>query len=307
MIIDTHTHIWRNPDELGPQLSSQMRYHAGEPFDQLDAGPAAHELAMGPVSMAFVLGYRSRLLGAHVPNDLIASHVRHFPERLVGIGSIDPMTDGYLDELAKLPTIGLAGVAVSPSEQGFHPAHTRAMRLYEKCQATGMPVIFHQAGPFAAPDARLEFAQPWMLDEIARSFPTLKLLITHCGHPFTDQVLILLGKHRNVFAELSGIAARPWQLYNVLLMAHQMNVTDRLLFGSNFPHLSPQQAIEAIYSLNLFTHGTGLTPVPRERLRSIIERDALACLGLRRPPAIPNTPSARPASSPLAQPQGAIK
>jgi predicted TIM-barrel fold metal-dependent hydrolase len=287
MIIDTHTHIWRNPDELGVQLSSQMRLHAGEPFDQLDASPTAHEPAMVPVSMALVLGYRSRLIGANVPNDLISHYVRTWPEKLIGIGAIDPMADGYLDELAALPSMGLAGVVVSPSEQGFHPSHTRAMRLYDKCQTMGLPIVFHQASPFAAADARMEYSQPWMLDEVAREFPNLRLLITHCGHPFVEQTLTLLGKHRNVYAELSGVASRPWQLYNVLLMAHQMNVTDRLLFGSNFPHLTPQQAIEAIYSLNLFTQGTGLTSVPREKLRSIVERDALACLGLRRGPATP--------------------
>ena len=39
----------------------------------------------------------------------------------------------------------------------------------------------------------------------------------------------------------------------------------------------------SIYSINTFTQGTPLPSIPREQLRSIVERDALACLGIREP------------------------
>jgi len=283
MIVDTHTHLWQSLDQLGPQISAHLRERSADSWDQYDAGPQAHEAAMAPVDAAFVLGFRSAHLGARVPNELISEYVSTRPETLVGFAGIDPMTDDSLEELERLEELNLNGVVLSPAEQGCHPTHTRAMRLYERCQAKGLPVLIHQGMPLAR-DAMLEYAQPYLFDEVARSFPELKLLLADVGYPWTDQTLVLVGKHRNVYAELSGFVTRPWQLYNLLLQAHQLEVTDRLLLGSNFPHTIPQRAISAMYSLNQFTQGTGLTSVPREKLRAIVERDALQCLGLKRGP-----------------------
>jgi hypothetical protein len=38
--------------------------------------------------------------------------------------------------------------------------------------------------------------------------------------------------------------------------------------------------IEALYSINHLVHGTNLPAIPREELRSVVERDALRLLGI---------------------------
>ena len=43
---------------------------------------------------------------------------------------------------------------------------------------------------------------------------------------------------------------------------------------------TPQQAIESLYSVNVSIKGTPLPPIPRARVKEIVERDALACLGI---------------------------
>ncbi len=55
---------------------------------------------------------------------------------------------------------------------------------------------------------------------------------------------------------------------------------DKLLFGSDFPYTVASECIEALYSINQIAQGTNLPVVPREALRGIVERDALALLGL---------------------------
>jgi predicted TIM-barrel fold metal-dependent hydrolase len=126
----------------------------------------------------------------------------------------------------------------------------------------------------------LEFAQPMLLDAVARDFPELRILLTHLGHPFTEQALVLIGKHANIFTEVSGLSLRPRQLHQALLMAHEMGVTDKILFGSDFPRQTPRSAVEAMYSLTPLAQGAGVATVPREALRGIVERDAFAALGL---------------------------
>jgi hypothetical protein len=158
------------------------------------------------------------------------------------------------------------------------------MALYERCEAMGVPVFVHPETHLGA-TTQLQFGLPYLFDEVARTFPNLKLVIAQVGHPWVDQALTLIAKHPNVYADLSDLALRPWQLYNVLLLAYQQDVCSKLLFGSDYPFSTPQQAIVTIYSVNTFTQGTHLPSVPREQLRSIVERDAFACLGLTAPTA----------------------
>jgi len=311
MIVDTLTHVWQSVDQLGPQISAQLRARFGGPTERLDATPTTHLDATECTDIAFVLGYRSVHLHASVPARFVSAYISQRPDRLIGFAGIDPLEDGYLDQVAQLRSLRLDGVVISPAEQGYHPCHSAAMALYEKCQSMNLPIIVLQGGHRCVRDSMLEYAQPHLLDEVARSFPQLRLLIAHCGFPWTDQTLALIGKHRNVYAELSGVSAEPWLLYNVLLRGMHMGVLDRLLFGSDFPHQRPEQVIEVIYSLNHLTQGTAMHGVPRERLRTIVERDALAALGLKRssspaaPPADPPPASEpEPAPAPVTERQG---
>jgi len=95
-----------------------------------------------------------------------------------------------------------------------------------------------------------------------------------------EETICLLGKHANVYADVSGLLMRPWQAYNALVSAHQHHVIDKLLFGSDFPHTSVAECIESLYSVNKLAQGTSLPVVPREDLRGIVEREALPLLGL---------------------------
>jgi predicted TIM-barrel fold metal-dependent hydrolase len=151
------------------------------------------------------------------------------------------------------------------------------MRLYEACAEEGMPVFVLRGAPFSS-SAMLEFGRPSAWDEVARSFPTLPIVIGELGYPWIDEALVLVGKHENVWAELSGIASRPWQLYNALQTALGLGVMEKILFASGFPYELPARAIENLYSLNAMSHGTQLPSIPRSQLQALVERDSLRAL-----------------------------
>jgi predicted TIM-barrel fold metal-dependent hydrolase len=106
------------------------------------------------------------------------------------------------------------------------------------------------------------------------------MIIAQLGQPWTDETIIMLGKHPHVYADVSGLLSRPWQAYNALVSAYQAGVIDKLLFGSDFPYTNATECIEALYSINQIAQGTNLPVIPREMLRGIVERDALTLLGL---------------------------
>lgn len=279
MIIDVHTHVWTNLDQLGEEAARRLRRYRLEHWGQFDASPSAHERAMDCVDGAILIGFRSARLGACIPNEFIADVVARGMGRLIGVAGIDPLEPSALTQVRQAIDLGLSGVAVAPACQGFHPAHSAAMKLYERCVRDSLP-LFVSLETKSAPSAQMEFARPAMWDEVARALPELTIIIGRLGQPWVEETLVLLGKHEHVWSDVAGIVSRPWQLYHALLSAQQSGVIDKLLFGSGFPDETPSKAIESLYRVNSFSNATQFPSVPRTQLRSIVERDVAACLGL---------------------------
>lgn len=279
MIIDMNTRIWTNLDQLGQEAASRIRKQQPERWGQFDASLAAHERAMTCVDGALIFGYRSILQDAQIPNELVAEVVSKDPRRRIGVAGIDPMSPDALDQLDSAVGLGLQGVAISPSTQGFHPSHSAAMRIYDRCVELSLPLFITMHEPLT-PDSVLEFARPLLWDEVARNFPTLPMVISQLGHPWIDEAIMVLSKHEHLYADISGVASRPWQLYNALLSATSYRVMDKLLFGSGFPFDIPEKVIESLYSINTFGKGNQLPSIPRAQIRGIVERDSLNCLGI---------------------------
>lgn len=282
MTIDLHTRLWTSTDQFGPSVAEQMRRRKIDPWEDHTADPDEHAQAMLPVDAAVLLGFESKLLGGAIPHEQIAGYVQRHPDRLFGFAGIDPKADTEpTRSLEQAIRLGLVGVTVNPAAAGFHPTDTRAMSLFEACQHHKMPVLI-ECGTVMAREARMEFARPALFDEAIREFPDLKIVLGTFGDPWVDEGVALLAKHPNVYADISGLTARPWQLFNALLTAHQLGTIEQVLFGSNFPYVLPEQAIKTIYSVNTLTQGTQLPSVPREQLRSVVERDTIQVLGLKR-------------------------
>jgi len=291
MIVDCHTHIWQSPDQLGqlelgnPPRSPRSRPTRVSAVQSLwrhvpAADPEHHWAQSSTVDKSIVLGFKSRYLHAEIPNQFVSDYVQRFPQKLIGFAGVDPTEDTALDEVhTAKEDLRLQGLTISPANQDFHPADSRAMDLYAQAELLGMPVLFHPSGQFSE-KSKLEFGRPYLLDEVARSFPKLRIIIAQLGQPWIDETICLLGKHGNVYADVSGLLSRTWHAYTALVSAYQNGVIDKLLFGSDFPYTSAIECIEALYSINQLAQGTNLPLVPREALRGIVERDALSLLGL---------------------------
>ncbi len=291
MIVDCHTHVWQSPEQLGQLDLGDLPRPRRPRIARAPVAPAAwraqpsadpehHWAQSALVDKSIVLGFKSRYLHAEIPNAYVADYVNKFPQKLIGFAGIDPTEGSAVQDVRIAKTeLQLRGVTLSPANQDFHPADTRAMRVYAEAEERGMPILFHGASQFTE-QSKMEFGRPCLLDEVARTFPKLRIIIAQLGQPWVDETICLLSKHANVFADISGMLGRKWQAYNALVAAHQSGVIDRLLFGSDFPYTNAGKCIEALYSINQMAQGTNLPIVPREALRGIVERDTLSLLGL---------------------------
>ncbi len=286
MIVDCFTHTWESADQLGRCVPPRGD-RVGAQQDTVgphSAGPTRHLAAAEPVDTTIVHGFKAHYLEADIPNDLIASYVSRNPGRLIGFAGIDPSSPKEAGaELRRAhDELSMPGVTVAPAAQDFHPSNSRAMLVYAEAAELGMPILFH-TGVYLTSATKLEYARPILLDEVARELPDLKIIIAHLGHPWVSETVVLLAKHKNVFAETSRLLNQPWQAYHALVTASQYGVMDKLLFGSGFPGTAASYCIEALYSINHLCHGTNLPTIPREQLRGIVERDTLSLLGIPDP------------------------
>ena len=216
-------------------------------------------------------------------NKKVSDYVGKHKEKMIGFAVVEPTEDkiSVKNLSASMDKLGLKGTVLYCSRCGFHPAHSRAMKFYESAQELGIPVFFHNSGALG-PQAVLDYAQPHLLDEVAREFGALKIVIGTMGAPFVEQTLSMVAKHENVYADLTIKPSNVWQVYNMVVAAHERGVMDKLLFGSGFPFGKAKECIETLLSFNKLLADTNLPTVPRGNIQNIIERDTLYVLGIKK-------------------------
>ena len=262
MIVDCHTHISSADDEIS-----------------LAGHPAATETDTVDVCIVLAAADKS----SQETNKALSEYVSKYEEKTIGFALVEPTRDNIsIKNLSVLAEkMGLAGTVLYCSEFGFHPAHSKAMRFYESAEELGLPVFFHNDfGSISG--AVLDYAQPYLLDEVARTFPKLKIVVGTMGVPFVEQTLSMAAKHKNVYADLTVNPGRVWQIYNMVVAAYEQGVMDKLLFGSGYPEGKAEECIETLLGFNKLLGDTNLPVVPRGNIRNIIERNTLELLGIKK-------------------------
>lgn len=295
MIVDLDMRLWARTDDLGDQLCTAVRRSNANRWLQSDPSPELLETALTTIDAGVVVGFQSDMLRGAVAESYLRPIVERGAGRLFLARAIDPMSRDAVARVESARTDGASAIWLDPCLQGFNPTDTRAMRVFDRAEAEQLPVLVGWSGPLPAA-ARLEFGRPYLLDEVARSFPRLSIVIGGLGQPFGNETLALVAKHDRVFTHLAGVVARPWELLHTLQVCRDAGVDHKVLFASGYPFDTPSRAIEAIYSVNSWIHATPLPHISRSILREIVERDAISLLGLGVPPA----PVSRDASRALA-------
>ncbi len=213
-------------------------------------------------------------------NDKTAAFVRAYPNRLIGFMALHPHDPRALDELERSRTdLGLRGIKLGANYQNFDPLEPRALAIYERAQKFGLPILFHQ-GTSPVRMAPMRLAHPLLMDEVAMRYPDLRIIMAHMGHPWTVDSVVVIRKHPNVFADISGLFYRPYTFYDAMIKATEWAVLHKILLASDFPITTIAETINALRCVNQIVEGTHFPRVPEDQIEAIIDCDSLALLGL---------------------------
>jgi len=293
MIVDVHTHAPRFETTVPEALRAAK---VETKWNPAGARPlvytwAEYEEAMAPVDRAICFNIAQSPSGtlrvdepylgpATQVNDETAAFVRSHPEKYIGFFTVHPDDPTMLDEADRCRTdLRLQGLKLGLNYQNVDPLGENAFRLFDYAQAHRLPVMLHQ-GTSPVRFADIDYAHPRHTDRIAMAFPDLTIIMAHVGHPFTIDALMVARKHPHVWADVSAVILRPWGRYQMFVTAMEWGVTDKLLFGSDFPASSPVDTIAALRDANAAHPGGGAPRVPEDLIESIIHRDSLSLLGL---------------------------
>jgi predicted TIM-barrel fold metal-dependent hydrolase len=228
-----------------------------------------------------VIGLQIAQIDMCVPNDYIAEQVDRSEGRAIGVASVDPTQPGAADEVDRaVRDLGLVGVKLSPPYQGFHPHCDEVWAIYERAAALGVFLMFHQSSVFV-PDGAHEYANPVLLDKVARTFRDTPILIAHMGKPWCEEVVDLMVKNANVYTDVSAMSGKTLTLYNALRCAIEAGVTDRVLFGTDFPVFDPVVCLERMLALPTVNFPL---PIPPDVIDGILYDRPLELLVARRDP-----------------------
>jgi predicted TIM-barrel fold metal-dependent hydrolase len=280
VIFDVHSHAWEYPRHFSDDFRQQARRaKAGTELDltvrladYLDTAPAEVRTV--------VFGGKAKLSGLWVDDRYVADYVAQAPDRLVGFLSVDPTQPDWERELHEgHQELGLKGIKLLSMYAGFFPQDERLDPLWKYATQHQLPVLLHTGTTFVA-QAPLECTLPRHLDDVARRYPDCKIIMAHLGHPYEGECVAVIRKHANVYADISALHYRPFQLYNSLMLVQEYGVWQKVLFGTDYPFTTVNATVEGLRKLNDMLAGTQLPRLDSKQIETMIFRDTASLLGL---------------------------
>ena len=100
--------------------------------------------------------------------------------------------------------------------------------------------------------------------------------------PYEGECVAVIRKHPHVYADLSALHYRPFQLYHSLMLVQEYGVWGKVLFGTDYPFTTVNATLAGLRGLNAMLAGTALPRLSEDAIEVLIHRDSLALLGLAR-------------------------
>ncbi len=280
MIIDVHSHTWNFPADFNEDFIRQAkRARAGMEVD-LMVRYEDYRATCPPETKTIVFGGKAKLSGQWVDDKYVADYVGKHPDTLIGFLCLDPTQPGWEREMEfGHQELGLRGIKLLSMYAGFRPDEARLDPMWRYATKHKLPVLLHTGTTFIA-QAPLECTLPRHLDVVATRFPEVKIIMAHLGHPYEGECIVTARKHPNVFADISALHYRPFQLYHSLMLVQEYGVWHKILFGTDYPFTTVNATIDGLRKLNNMTEGTGLPKLNPKAIEDMIYRDTLPLLGL---------------------------
>ncbi len=188
--------------------------------------------------------------GPLISNEEVAGWVSQYPERFIGVAAVNlmrPMEAIYeLRRYVHEHSFKAARIVqwlwnLPPNDRRYYP-------IYATCAELGIPICLQvgHTGPLCPSEPGRPI--PY-LDDVALDFPELTIVGGHIGYPWTNEMIALATKYPNVYIDTSAYKAKRFPPELAAYM--RKNGRKKVMFGTNYPMLTPAMALEGLDDLGL--------------------------------------------------------
>ncbi len=181
----------------------------------------------------------SNLYGSAVPNQYVADIIKKYPNQFIAFTGYNPHKP--VESLANvehaLNNLGFKAVVFRPFIHGCYASDQRYYPLYSLCEKKGVPIWIHTSVNWMA-NISMYYGHPRYLEPVLIDFPRLKIIAGHGGWPWIPDVVLMLWKYDNLYADTS--AHRPKYLstpdtgWDMFMRYANSTIQDKILFGSDW-------------------------------------------------------------------------
>ena len=256
---DVHNHIF--PANIAAKAVGQLEEYYGFHW----AGTGEEEdllrsLQQGGIGKSVIFSCVTKASQVRTINDYISSLQNKYPGLFLGFGSMHPEFDAVPEELQRMKDLGLKGVKFHPDFQQFPIDDPRMMRIYEAI-GDSMIMLFHLGDP------KTDYSAPERLARVLDRLPEAKIIAAHMGgYQVWERAERALAGRDLYFDISSTIPHAGVETVRRLVLKHG---AEKVLFASDYPAISHEQAIADVLSLGL----------PDDMLEKIFYRNAETLLG----------------------------
>lgn len=184
-------------------------------------------------------------------NELVLKYMRAYPDLFIGFYGFDPhkKMPGVRDFRRAVLEDGMSGASIEPCMAHIRADDARYYPLYAVCSDLDVPVIITAGlSPFM-PNVTLDPMNPTYIDNVARDFPELRILISHGGYPWIMEAIAVTQRNCNVYLDFSTCLGKPQS--DLLIEAANSIISRKVLFASANPFVDVEKAVADFHALPL--------------------------------------------------------
>lgn len=208
--------------------------------------------------------------GAKSNNNSVIEFCHQFPDKFIGFVGLDPLKGmAAIEELKHdVNEEGMRGAAIDPYLARIFVNDAKYYPIYSKCCELNIPLIIATGPGSLVPNAVIDHVAPRYIDYVARDFPELKIIVSHGGYPWVNEMITVAQRNANVFLELSEYEFFPQS--DAYIEAANTILSDKIMYASAHPFVDFKVALKNYEQL----------PFKPEVREKIMYKNAAKVLGL---------------------------
>lgn len=249
MKIDMHVHV--TPPDI---IKDYVKIGEKEPYFNTLSGSKQNKFADAVqvvehmkevgIDKSVIFGFSFQDMGlCQYVNDYVIEQIQKYPDELIGFAAVVPNHPKVAQEIERCAKAGLKGIGeLFPAGQNFDIASLKDTAEMANCaKYYEMPVIVHTNEPIGHDYVGKTNTPLKDLEAFIEHHPELSIILAHWGGGIFMYELMkeVKEKFENVYYDNAAtVFLYDAQIYHI---AKEMGLIDKVLFGSDYPLLSPHR------------------------------------------------------------------